>query len=146
MKRITSANSLSNFQERVLESDVSLEDLEKECRAINTYAFDILKWKDQEWIQSMLQWRKNAFSKADSKPEPKPDPEPEPINALWEQVSAEMPKWKERYKETGYKESDLVNQATLSVLLTALRAYRENEDTGAATIEELKDLLGLMKK
>ena len=145
MKRITSANSLSNFQERVLESDVSLEDLEKEGRAINTYAFDILKWKDQEWIQSMLQWRKNALSKADSKPEPKPDPEPEPINALWEQVSAEMPKWKERYKETGYKESDLVNQATLSVLLTALRAYRENEDTGAATIEELKDLLGLMK-
>ena len=56
-----------------------------------------------------------------------------------------MPKWKERYKETGYKESDLVNQATLSVLLTALRAYRENEDTGAATVEELKDLLGLMK-
>ena len=148
MKRITSANSLSNFQERALESDVSLEDLEKECRAINTYAFDILKWKDQEWIQSMLQWRKNALSKADSKPEPKPDPEPEPDDALktlWEKVTAEMPKWKQRYKETGYKESDLVNQATLSVLLTALRTYRENEDTGAATIEELKDLLGLMK-
>ena len=148
MKRITSANSLSIFQERALESDVSLEDLEKECRAINTYAFDILKWKDQEWIQSMLQWRKNALSKADSKPEPKPDPEPEPdddLKTLWEQVTAEMPKWKQRYKETGYKESDLVNQATLSVLLTALRTYRENEDTGAATIEELKDLLGLMK-
>ena len=144
MKRITSANSFSNFQERALESDVSLEDLEKECRAINTYAFDILKWKDQAWIQSMLQWRKNALSKADSKP--KPDPEPEPINALWEQVSAEMPKWKERYKETGYKESDLVNQATLSVLLTALRAYRENEDTGAATVDELKEMLGFMKK
>ena len=148
MKRITSANSLSIFQERALESDVSLEDLEKECRAINTYAFDILKWKDQAWIQSMLQWRKNALSKADSKPEPKPDPEPEPdddLKTLWEQVTAEMPKWKQRYKETGYKESDLVNQATLSVLLTALRTYRENEDTGAATIEELKDLLGLMK-
>ena len=148
MKRIASANSFSNFQERALESDVSPEDLEKECRAINTYAFDILKWKDQAWIQSMLQWRKNALSKADSKPEPKPDPEPEPDDALktlWEKVTAEMPKWKQRYKETGYKESDLVNQATLSVLLTALRTYRENEDTGAATIEELKDLLGLMK-
>ena len=145
MKRITSANSLSNFQERALESDVSLEDLEKECRSINTYAFDILKWKDQEWIQSMLQWRKNALSKADSKPEPKPDPEPEPINALWEQVSADMPKWKERYIQTGLRESELVSQATLFVLLTALRTYRENEDTGAATVEELKDLLGLMK-
>ena len=118
MKRITSANSLSNFQERALESDVSLEDLEKECRAINTYAFDILKWKDQEWIQSMLQWRKNALSKADSKPEPKPDPEPEPdddLKTLWEQVTAEMPKWKQRYKEIGYKESDLVSRATLNL-------------------------------
>ena len=31
------------------------------------------------------------------------------------------------------------------LLLPALRAYRENEDTGEATVEELKDLLGLMK-
>ena len=84
-------------------------------------------------------------SKKDAAAASKPEPEPEPTGALWEQVSAEMPKWKERYEETGYKESDLVNQATLSVLLTALRAYRGNEDTGAATVEELKDLLGLMK-
>ena len=148
MKRITSANSLSNFQERALESDVSLEDLEKECRAINTYAFDILKWKDQAWIQSMLQWRKNALSKADSKPEPKPDPEPEPDDALktlWEQVTAEMPKWKQRYKEIGYKESDLVSRASKSQLIRALGVYRELETSGAVTVEELKDLLKLMK-
>ena len=148
MKRITSANSLSNFQERALESDVSLEDLEKECRAINTYAFDILKWKDQAWIQSMLQWRKNALSKADSKPEPKPDPEPEPDDALktlWEKVTAEMPKWKQRYKEIGYKESDLVSRASKSQLIRALGVYRESETSGAVTVEELKDLLKLMK-
>ena len=152
MKRITSANSFSNFQERALESDVSLEDLEKECRAIKTYAFDILKWKDQEWIQSMLQWRKNALSKADSKPEPKPepkpDPEPEPdddLKTLWEKVTAEMPKWKQRYKETGYKESDLVSRASKSQLIRALRVYRESETSGAVTVEELKDLLKLMK-
>ena len=84
-------------------------------------------------------------SKKDAAAASEPEPEPEPTGALWEQVSADMPKWKQRYEETGYKESDLVNQATLSVLLTALRAYRENEDTGAATVEELKDLLGLMK-
>ena len=148
MKRITSANSLSNFQERALESDVSLEDLEKECRAINTYAFDILKWKDQAWIQSMLQWRKNALSKADSKPEPKPDPEPEPDDALktlWEKVTAEMPKWKQRYKEIGYKESDLVSRASKSQLIRVLGVYRESETSGAVTVEELKDLLKLMK-
>ena len=140
MKRITSANSLSNFQERALESDVSLEDLEKECRAINTYAFDILKWKDQAWIQSMLQWRKNALSKADSKPEPDDD-----LKTLWEKVTAEMPKWKQRYKEIGYKESDLVSRASKSQLIRALGVYRESETSGAVTVEELKDLLKLMK-
>ena len=137
MKRITSAVTFARFIETALASDDSLEDLEKESRAINTYAFDILQWERQDWIQQMLKSKKDAAAAS--------EPEPEPTGALWEQVSADMPKWKERYEETGYKESDLVNQATLSVLLTALRAYRENEDTGAATVEELKDLLGLMK-
>ena len=141
MKRITSAVTFARFIETALASDVSLEDLEKESRAINTYAYDILAWQRQDWIQQMLKSKKDAA--AASKPEP--EPAPDDIDALLEKVSADMPKWKERYEETGYKESDLVNQATLSVLLTALRAYRENEDTGAATVEELKDLLGLMK-
>ena len=137
MKRITSAVTFARFIETALASDDSLEDLEKESRAVNTYAFDILQWERQDWIQQILKSKKDAAAAS--------EPEPEPTGALWEQVSADMPKWKERYEETGYKESDLVNQATLSVLLTALRAYRENEDTGAATVEELKDLLGLMK-
>ena len=140
MKRIASANSFSNFQERALESDVSLEDLEKECRAINTYAFDILKWKDQEWIQSMLQWRKNALSKPDPEPEPDDD-----LKTLWEKVTAEMPKWKQRYKEIGYKESDLVSRASKFQLIRALGVYRESETSGVVTVEELKDLLKLMK-
>ena len=137
MKRITSAVTFARFIETALASDDSLEDLEKESRAVNTYAFDILQWERQDWIQQMLKSKKDAAAAS--------EPEPEPTGALWEQVSADMPKWKERYEETGYKESDLVNQATLSVLLPALRAYRENEDTGEATVEELKDLLGLMK-
>ena len=139
MKRITSAVTFARFIETALASDDSLEDLEKESRAVSTYAYDILAWERQDWIQQMLKSKKDAAAAS------KPEPEPEPTGALWEQVSAEMPKWKERYKETGYKESDLVNQATLSVLLTALRGYRGNEDTGIATVEELKDLLGLMK-
>ena len=141
MKRITSAVTYARFIETALASDDSLEDLEKESRAVKTYAFDILRWERQDWIQQMLKSKKDAAAAS----EPEPEPEPDDIDALWEQVSAEMPKWKERYKETGYKESDLVNQATRSVLLPALRAYRENEDTGAATVDELKDLLGLMK-
>ena len=141
MKRITSAVTFARFIESALASDVSLEDLEKESRAISTYAYDILAWQRQDWIQQMLKSKKDAA--AASKPEP--EPAPDDIDALWEQVSAEMPKWKQRYKETGYKESELVSQATLALLVEVLRTYREKEDTGAATVEELKDLLGLMK-
>ena len=141
MKRITSAVTFGRFIECALESDVSLEDLEKESRAISTYAHDILVWQRQDWIQVMIKHKKDA----DSKTEPKPEPAPDDIDALLEKVSAEMPKWKQRYEETGYKESELVSQATLALLVEVLRTYREKEDTGTATIEELKDLLGLMK-
>ena len=141
MKRITSANSLSNFQERALESDVSLEDLEKENNVLRTYAYDILIWQRQDWIQVMLQEKKDAVSKTD----PEPEPEPDEIDALWEKVSAEMPKWKQRYKETGYKESELVSKANQSLLIQTLRAYRDSVETGEATVDELKDLLYLMK-
>ena len=141
MKRITSAVTFGRFIECALESDVSLEDLEKESRAISTYAHDILVWQRQDWIQVMIKHKKDA----DSKTEPKPEPAPDDIDALLEKVSAEMPKWKQRYEETGYKESELVSQATLALLVEVLRTYREKEDTGAATVEELKDLLGLMK-
>ena len=141
MKRITSAVTFARFIETALASDDSLEDLEKESRAVNTYAFDILQWERQDWIQQMLKSKKDAA--AASKPEP--EPAPDDIDALLEKVSADMPKWKQRYKETGYKESELVSQATLALLVEVLRTYREKEDTGAATVEELKDLLGLMK-
>ena len=141
MKRITSAVTFARFIETALASDDSLEDLEKESRAISTYAYDILAWQRQDWIQQMLKSKKDAA--AASKPEP--EPAPDDIDALLEKVSAEMPKWKQRYKETGYKESELVSQATLALLVEVLRTYREKEDTGAATVEELKDLLGLMK-
>ena len=141
MKRITSAVTFNNFQERALESDVSLEDLEKENNVLRTYAYDILIWQRQDWIQVMLQEKKDAVSKTD----PEPEPEPDEIDALWEKVSAEMPKWKQRYKEIGYKESDLVSRASKSQLIRALGVYRESETSGAVTVEELKDLLKLMK-
>ena len=89
----------------------------------------------------MLQEKKDAVSKTD----PEPEPEPDEIDALWEKVSAEMPKWKQRYKETGYKESELVSSASQSLLIQTLRAHRKSAESGEATVDELKDLLALMK-
>ena len=88
----------------------------------------------------MLKSKKDAA--AASKPEP--EPAPDDIDALLEKVSAEMPKWKQRYEGNRIKKVNL-SVRRRSLLIQALRAHRKNEDTGAATVEELKDLLGLMK-
>ena len=141
MHRIASAVTFGHFIHRTLESDVSLEDLAKENRAIRTYAFDVLKWEDQEWIQALIQKKKDAESKST----PNPEPEPDDLDTLWEKVTAQMPKWKQKYKESGYKETELVSRASKPMLIQALRLYRESEETDAATIEELKDLLKLLK-
>ena len=141
MKRIDAAGTYDNFLQSALASDVSLEELEKENNALRTYAYDILIWQRQDWIQVMLQEKKDAVSKTD----PEPEPEPDEIDALWEKVSAEMPKWKQRYKETGYKESELVSSASQSLLIQTLRAHRKSAESGEATVDELKDLLALMK-
>ena len=68
------------------------------------------------------------------------------LKTLREQVKAQMPKYKQWYDNEGYKEGDLVSRASFSQFIHALHAYRETEQGGAATVEELKDLLGLLKQ
>lgn len=139
--------SLQNCIDKMLESKVDVAVLDKEHRALMTYIGDLQLWERQDWspdtnwIQAMIQAKKDAKSQ----PAPKPEPEPDDLNTLWEKVSAQMPKWKQKYKESGYKESELVSRASKSMLIQALRAYRESEASDAATIEELKDLLHLLK-
>ena len=244
----TSFFSFQNFMDKVEKSEIDIEDLEKEYRALQTYVGDLRQWEredwspDTNWIQAMIQAKKDAESKSALKPEPEPEPEPKPepddldtlwekvtaeievwkqrhtshvtnlrhvtqahvikayrycygdrnregeataeelsailesliqghmplilgaeqawrnsqnpgqiepepddLNTLWEKVTAQMPKWKQKYKESGYKESERVSRASKSMLIKALRLYRESEGSDAATIEELKDLLYLLK-
>ena len=72
--------------------------------------------------------------------------EEETVKDLWQKVSDEMPKWRQRYKESGRQESHLISRASKSTLINTLRAHRESDAEGAATVEELKELLKLMKK
>lgn len=67
------------------------------------------------------------------------------LKTLREQVKAQMSKYKQWYKDQGYQESDLVSRASFSQLIHVFREYRETPQEGAATIEELKDLLELLK-
>ena len=60
MERTSFAGTFQGYQERALESGVSLEDLEKEYQAIRTYAYDILIWERQEWIQQLILQKKSV--------------------------------------------------------------------------------------
>ena len=150
MQRIDQARGFQDFQDRAFEVDefgvakVDISDLEAEHRAIMTYAGDIRQWQrpdwspDTNWILPLIEAKKKA--KAET---PKPEPD---LKTLREQVKAQMSKYKEWYKDTGYQESDLVSRASFSQFMHVYREYREIEQGGAATIEELKDLLGLLKQ
>ena len=71
--------------------------------------------------------------------------EEETLKSLWEQVSAEMPEWKRRDKEKSKYESDHIGRASQSMLIAALRFREDSDEDGAATVEELKQLLELIK-
>jgi len=158
MKRIDTATSFKDFQDRAFEVDehgvakVSIDDLEKENRAIGFYAGDIRQWQrpdwspDTNWILPLIEAKKVARGHIAPKPEPKPEPD---LETLREHVKSEMPKWKKRYKESGKKESELVSRASFSALIHVLRHWDEASSTppeeGAATAEELEELLGMLK-
>lgn len=169
MRRVDKARSFADFQECALGVDESgnavadTQDLEAEYKAILTYSGDIRNWQrpdwspDSNWILPLIEAKKKAEADAkEAKPKPEPaettpdaeperEPEPDTVKSLWEQVSVQMPKWKQWYKETGYQESDLVSRASKSQLIHALRANSGTEEGGAATLDELKELLGLLK-
>ena len=158
MKRIDTASSFQDFQDRAFEVDehgvakVSIDDLDKENKAIGLYAGDIRQWQrpdwapDTNWILPLIGAKKVARGHIAAKPEPKPEPD---LKELREQVKAEMPNWKQRYKETGKEESELVSRASFSALIHVLRNWEEASSTSpegdAATAEELEELLKLLK-
>ena len=158
MKRINTGKpgSFHIFQEKALETDVSLQDLEGEAEVINIYAHDISHWVDCDWIQQMIQWKKDALEKHHSLTPPetetsdaKETDEADTLKTLREQVKAEIPKWKQRYKESGKKESELVSRASFSLLIHVFREWDEASgpatEENAATAEELKEILRLLK-
>lgn len=172
MQRIDAARGFQDFVDRAFEVDASglakvdTSDLEEEYRAISTYAGDIRQWQredwspDTNWILPLIEAKKK---KKLAKPEVSgdlqagvdemktesavetPEPSEDDLKTLREQVKAQMSKYKKWYKDTDYRESELVSHASFSQFIHVLREYRETAQDGAATVEELKDLLDLLK-
>lgn len=171
MKRIDRAHSFQDFQDRAFHVDehgiakVDISDLEEELKAISAYGYDILIWQrkdwspDTNWILPMIETKKKKANakvsgdlqagvdeiKSEAAPET-PEPTETDLKTLREQVKAQMSKYKEWYKASGYKESPLLSTASFSQFIHVFREYRETPQEGAATINELKDLLDTLKR
>ena len=148
MQRIDRAASFKDFEDRAFEVDefglakVDISELQEEYRAIMTYSGDIRQWERPDWSPDM-NWILPLIEAKKAKSAPKPEPD---LKALREQVKVQMSKYKEWYKDQGYQESDLVSRASFSQFIHVLREYRETPQEGAATVEELKDLLDTLKR
>jgi hypothetical protein len=139
----TSETSFHTVVEKTLESDVSLEVLQAEARAMDTYAYDVLKWEQQAWIQELIE--KKKAKKAPSAKQA-PAEEVSPMDPVWDAFNKRHPKWKAWYAESGYEENELIQASTEAELLDALRVYRESDREGMPTADEVKDMTNLMKQ
>ena len=82
--RRRSETSFNICLEKTLASDVSLEDLEAEYKAVSTFALDILTWQKQEWIRELIEKNRKKAEKADPEPEAVPDTDEEDEKRLQE--------------------------------------------------------------
>ena len=64
--RRTAEQTFNICLEKTLASDVSLETLEAEYKAVSTYALDILQWKQQEWIQQLIDKKRKKTEAAET--------------------------------------------------------------------------------
>ncbi len=69
----TSATSFNICLEKTLASDVSLEDLDREFKAMSTYSADVFQWERHAWIQGLIEAKKAKADKAAAKAEPELD-------------------------------------------------------------------------
>ena len=84
--RRRSETSFNICLEKTLASDVSLEDLEAEYKAVSTFALDILTWKKQEWIQELIDKNKAKADAKETEPEPEAEPDTEGLSKEFKQI------------------------------------------------------------
>ena len=115
MERTSFSGIFATYQDRALESDVSLADLEKESKAISIYALDILLWQKQDWIQQLIAEKKGAdsVSAEETATESEPDTEPDALQSLWEQVNPKISAWKQKREGVSHASKTMLLHATL---------------------------------
>ena len=141
----TSITSFDAMLDDIFATDVDIDDLEAEYRAMLAYSGDIHQWQRPNWDPD-TNWILPMIEKAKATTDPEPEPEPD-LPTLREQVKARISKYKEWYKGTGYKEYELLAHASFSNFIEAYRdSYQDSEVEGPATVEELKGLLDTLKR
>ena len=100
--------------------------------------FNLLKTEIQmptAWIQQMLDLMNEPVASDEEKEK-----------ALWSEYHTRVEKFKEKYTESGYKENDLIQEATDDEIITAFRIFREKPlEDSELTLSEIKDINSLLK-
>ena len=88
-----------------------------------------------DWIQEILIPTEQA-----------PADEVSPMDPVWDTFNEQHSKWKAKYAESGHDENELIQASTEEELFDALRVYRESDREGMPTVDEVKDMISLMKQ
>ena len=126
--RRTSETSFNICQEKTLASDVSLEALGAEYKALSTYALDILQWEKQEWIQQLIAAKKAKADKAVETPaEPEEDsPDRKAFNLALNNAQDRLAWMWDTFENMGYLTG--VSRETFAVeAAKALNCYEEDQ-------------------
>ena len=118
-------------------SEANSDVLKKLLHLLTTKSTNILQILIKRQLRGESLW-----SAGDTASEAIPE---ETLSSLWEQVSAEMPEWIKRDAAKCKYESDHIGNVRKLMLIPALRAYNDVDADGSATIEELNQLLVLMR-
>lgn len=74
---------------------------------------------------------------------------PNEVEELWDELQDRIPKWRDKYAESGYQENELVQRATVDDIIEAYHAHQEREpfaqNNGDGNANDLKEIIRLLK-
>ena len=144
MKR-TSEQSFNIVLEKVLESDIDVETLETEHRALMTYAGDLRNWQrsdwspDTNWILPLIAAKKAKAETSSDGVSVAPDGEVEDtVDSLWEQITPAIAAWKSERKGQG------VGYASKTMFIAATKRFHDLPQETETDVDLLQKLLALL--
>ena len=128
---------------KILESeDVTLEVLETEVRAIQTYMGDVRQWEREDWSPD-TNWILPLIAAKKAKAETSSDgvsvaPAKDTVDSLWEQITPAIAAWKSERKGQG------IGHASKTMFISATKRFHDLPQERETDVDLLQKLLALV--